>query len=576
MNMFVREVAGRRYRVAAQSLWDPVRQRPFARQAVLGPADAPPVVDLGLARTIGTRRVGDLGALVWVAEQLDLVRLIDKACGVAGPTRGPTVGEMVLAVAAQRACAPAAKRHLAAFLDSSLPRVSCLSASMFTGQTFHRLAAQVTDEHLERAQIEIARAAVRRFQLSTDVLAFDTTNFDTHIATKTQGTLARRGHAKSKRSDLRVVGLAVLVSETGHVPLLHRTYSGNGSDQAVLGSCLGALGALQDALDDGEGRAVASARTLVRDGGSWSEQLELDLDVEGYHSLISLPLGHGASQLALEHAARRAAMKRLGGKLGEVRAARLRTRVGELDRTLVVVESRELLRGQKRGIAAALRKAKVELRKLQRRAESGRIDREALDRRLRKALQREHLSDFVVATVSERAGKLSLHWHVDAARRRWLERTRLGRRVLCTDCHVWSTGRIVHAFRGQWNVEELFRRSKKGGVVPWGPSHQWADSSLRLHTFATVIGLELISLARLALATRKSARAMMHALSQVRATLVRVRSKARGRRPTVMLAPDLSVEQRKAVRAFELGRWMPSLLSSMSSGASRPDIRPET
>jgi hypothetical protein len=52
------------------------------------------------------------------------------------------------------------------------------------------------------------------------VLAFDTTNFDTHIATTTPGELARRGHAKSKRSDLRVVGLATLVSETGHVTVL--------------------------------------------------------------------------------------------------------------------------------------------------------------------------------------------------------------------------------------------------------------------------------------------------------------------------------------------------------------------
>ena len=85
--------------------------------------------------------------------------------------------------------------------------------------------------------------------------------------------------------------------------------------------------------------------------------------------------------------------------------------------------------------------------------------------------------------------------YVAAALRRELEKTRLGRRVLCTDQHLWSTGRIVHAFRGQWNVEELFRRSKKGGVVPWGPSHQWADGSLRLHTFATVLGLMLVSLA---------------------------------------------------------------------------------
>jgi len=99
-------------------------------------------------------------------------------------------------------------------------RVSCLPNEAFSGQAFHRLAQQVTEEQLEAAQVTLAWAAVRRFELSTDVLAFDTTNFDTHMATTSPGELARRGHAKSKRSDLRVVGLGLLVSETGHVPLL--------------------------------------------------------------------------------------------------------------------------------------------------------------------------------------------------------------------------------------------------------------------------------------------------------------------------------------------------------------------
>lgn len=574
MNVFEREVGGRRYRIASQSLWDPLLQRPFARQAVLGPADPPPVADLGLTRTVGTRRVGDVGALVWVAEQLDLVNLIDQACGEAAPAAGPTIGEMTLAVAVQRTCAPSAKRHLAAFLESCVPRVSCLPAAAFTGQAFHRLAGRVTAGQLEDAQIAIARAAAQRFELSTDVLAFDTTNFDTHIATTTAGELARRGKAKSHRSDLRVVGLAVLVSETGHVPLLHRVYPGNGSDQAVLGDCLQALGQLHDALDSGRAPTRRGSRTLVRDGGSWSEQLELDLDVEGYGSLISLPLSHGAAQGALEHAVRRGAMKRLGGKLGDVRAVRLRTSVGELDRTLVVVESEELLRGQKRGIAVALRKAKEELRKLQRVAARGRITRLSLEDRVAKALRREHLSEFVIAEVKGENKRLSLDWKVDAARRRNLERTRLGRRVLCTDRHVWSTGRIVHAFRGQWNVEEVFRRSKKGGLVPWGPSHQWADSSLRLHTFATVIGLTLISLVRLAFGTRQSASRMMKTLADIQATLVRVRTQGRGRRPTVMLAPDLSAEQRKAVEKFDLERWFPRLLSSSDLTSPRSSPAP--
>jgi hypothetical protein len=116
----------------------------------------------------------------------------------------------------------------------------------------------------------------------------------------------------------------------------------------------------------------------VRDGGIWSPQLELHLDTMGYYTLISLPLGHGASERALEHAAQPRAMKKLKGTLKDVRAARLRTKVGDLDRTLVVVESKELLAGQKRGIAVALAKAKIELRKLEHLVKAGRIGLSAL------------------------------------------------------------------------------------------------------------------------------------------------------------------------------------------------------
>ena len=266
MHVFERDVNGRRYRIAAQSVWDPVRGRSVARQIVLGPATAAPVADLGATRTVGTQAVGDVGALIWIAEQLDLIGHIDRACGNLGAKGGPSVGELAVAVAIQRACSPGPKRDLAGFLDGAVPRLSCLPSSAFSGQAYHRVAGQVADEQLEQAQMAIANAAVARFELSADVLAFDTTNFDTHIATVTAGELARRGHAKSKRSDLRVVGLGVLVSETGHVPLLYRTYSGNSSDQAVLTACLDGLRALHQSLDEGECRERAQ-RTLVRDGG---------------------------------------------------------------------------------------------------------------------------------------------------------------------------------------------------------------------------------------------------------------------------------------------------------------------
>jgi transposase len=243
----------------------------------------------------------------------------------------------------------------------------------------------------------------------------------------------------------------------------------------------------------------------------------------------------------------------------------MRTKVGDLDRTLVVVESQELLEGQKRGIAAALRKAKAELEKLERLVEANRISRSSLEQRIKKTLAREHLSQFVVTAIGGGEKTPAFRWYVDAGLRRQLERTRLGRRVLCTDQHLWSTGRIVYGFRGQWNVEELFRRAKKGGVAPWGPSYQWADGSIRLHTFATVIGLMLVSLAKIALGTKDSVLAMMSQLAAIRATLVRTTAGGKGRRATVMLAPELNAQQRRAVKLFELDRWMPTLLSCMTT-----------
>src|SRR5579864_1391354 len=94
MHVFERKVQGRRYRIAAQSVWDPVRGRSVARQTVLGPATAPPVVDLGATRTVGTQAIGDVGALIWVAEQLDLIGHIDRACGSVAAKGAPWTGEL--------------------------------------------------------------------------------------------------------------------------------------------------------------------------------------------------------------------------------------------------------------------------------------------------------------------------------------------------------------------------------------------------------------------------------------------------------------------------------------------------
>jgi len=51
-------------------------------------------------------------------------------------------------------------------------------------------------------------------------------------------------------------------------------------------------------------------------------------------------------------------------------------------------------------------------------------------------------------------------------------------------------------------------------------------------------------------------------------------AQARGRRPTVLLAPDLNAEQRKAAKTFDWERWMPGILSSIPPSASQASTAP--
>jgi hypothetical protein len=57
-----------------------------------------------------------------------------------------------------------------------------------------------------RPQIAIAKAAVARFELSADVLAFDTMNFDTHIATVTHPRRPHFGQFASQGLHLTSLG----------------------------------------------------------------------------------------------------------------------------------------------------------------------------------------------------------------------------------------------------------------------------------------------------------------------------------------------------------------------------------
>lgn len=83
-----------------------------------------------------------------------------------------------------------------------------------------------------------------------------------------------------------------------------------------------------------------------------------------------------------------------------------------------------------------------------------------------------------------------------------LQRTLLGKSLLFTDQKGWSDEDIVRAYRGQYHIEEAFKRMKNPHSVSWRPLHHWTDQKIRVHAFYCVLALLLSSLLRPTLAQK--------------------------------------------------------------------------
>src|SRR3984893_8363996 len=115
---------------------------------------------------------------------------------------------------------------------------------------------------------ELVQEVVRIEQLQLQALAYDTTNFYTHIAsTNLRTELPQRGHNKQGRHDLRQMGLALVVDQQTQLPLAHALYQGARSDMRTFAEFLKPLRQrLRDLIAD------PNQFTLVFDAGASSKQ----------------------------------------------------------------------------------------------------------------------------------------------------------------------------------------------------------------------------------------------------------------------------------------------------------------
>ena len=149
-------------------------------------------------------------------------------------------------------------------------------------------------DQLDQAQSHLLGAWKEKQLVSRRLLAYDTTNFYTYIASSnTRNHLAQRGHNKQGRHNLRQVGLSYVRDAESGLSLCHHVYPGNVADAEELPSALSRILALLD--HNGIARDTV---TLVIDKGSASLANTVELEQARVGWISALPWNQAPTECA--------------------------------------------------------------------------------------------------------------------------------------------------------------------------------------------------------------------------------------------------------------------------------------
>jgi transposase len=200
-------------------------------------------------------------------------------------------------------------------------------------------------------------------------------------------------------------------------------------------------------------------------------------------------------------------------RLKGIHAYRTAKEIGGQQRTIVITRSEKLLAGQIAGINVALRKKRTALRELRQKLLQSQqpkpkgkgYSRESLKKRLDAITSGQYTTEILKTEILSPGGRLDFSSWIDASSFENLKRTRLGKRILCTDNHNWTTEEIILGSRAQSCIENAFKQMKDPHWVSFSPAFHWTDQKLRVHTFYCILALMLSSLLQ-----RKVAHADIH------------------------------------------------------------------
>lgn len=409
------------------------------------------------------------------------------------PRSGPSPAHYLLLAAIHRICQPGPKTEVADWYRRTvLPSLWGFPPERFTSQAFWDGFEQIRTGALEEDQLETAQSRLLgawkdKHLVSRRLLAYDTTNFYTYIAsTNTRNQLAQRGHNKQGRHNLRQVGLSYVLDGESGLSLCHHVYPGNVTDSEELPVALSRIVGLLDR--HGIARETV---TLVVDKGAAALANTLALEQAGLGWITALPWNQAPAELRERSAEE---LSPLSNAQPGVRAAAERLIVHGQEYLCVVKYSAPFAGEQLHSLTTSLSKALQAMKRL-----SGELAKPrarftecGVRHKISRWLSGAFVSELVRYQLEPHEGRWRLQFDFDNAAFNRLLKHRLGRTVLLTNRLAWSAEQVVAGYAGQQQIERVFRGLKDGDWLGWGPMHHWTDSKIRIHAFYCMLGISLL------------------------------------------------------------------------------------
>jgi transposase len=455
---------------------------------------------------------GDVAAVWSVLDRLGVAGIIDEVVGPRRADASASVGTYLALATLNRVVAPCSKLAFADWWAGTAgDRWVRVSVAAMDHRRFWDAMDTLSDAQLAEIEARIGAVLVERFGLDL--------NFATFIDTGNQrAPIAQRGRAKQKRHDLRLVGLALVVTRDGAVPVLSHAYPGDRPDVTQFGTVIDTLVTRYRQLAGG-----LEALTVTFDAGNDSAANQDRLAETGLHYVGSLVVSQHPDLLAIP--ARRYHLVD-ADRFGGLTAVETTAEALGGTRRVILTHSPTFHARQARGFAQTLGKARKQLAELQARLARGRT------RRSRDQVQadidaicRPRWLDRVltVTLVGQQPDELRLSWRTNQPAHRRLEDEYFGKRILFTDHTDWPVADVIAAYRAQADVEAGFRQLKDRHLVSFSPMHHWTEQKIRVHVFYCVLALTIAHLIRRDAehaGLHLSVRELLHHLASIQETVL--------------------------------------------------------